>query len=217
MKKRKKICIICAIILLILFLNEIISYYSIYVEEQKEIKVIQSLERTLYITEQSNHTVFQESRIEEDNRDLSSTESTEATSEPIIWNGDCIVYIPDIQLKKIVYTGKNREEHLSNYELITANEDMYYENGGNYIICGHASRLYGHSLNRIREVKEGTVIEIKTPDNTDEYIVNSVTYQNMNQTSNYCNQTTKRCITIISCAKYVSKESYIVIQASLKQ
>lgn len=132
------------------------------------------------------------------------------------WIGDCVLVIPDIDLEKIVYTGKNREQHLENYELITASENMKYTNGGNYIICGHASRLYGHSLNRLKEVKKGTKIQIWTRDKMEEYIVNQVTYQNMNQTSQYCNQTQSNTLTIISCAKYVSKESYIVIHAKRK-
>ena len=36
-----------------------------------------------------------------------------------------------------------------NLFLITADAHMRYKNGGNYIICGHASKLYGHSLNRL--------------------------------------------------------------------
>lgn len=129
------------------------------------------------------------------------------------WYGDCILIIPDIDLEKIVYTGKNREQHLENYELITASENMKYKNGGNYIICGHASKLYGHSLNRLKEVKKGTKIQIRTKEKNEEYIVNQVTYENMNQTSKYCNQTQNNTLTIISCAKYISKESYIVIHA----
>lgn len=132
------------------------------------------------------------------------------------WIGDCILMIPDINLTKIVYTGKNREKHLENYELITANDTMKYQNGGNYIICGHASRLYGHSLNRLKEVKKGTIIQIQTKDKMDEYIVNQITYENMNQTNQYCNQTQENTLTIISCAKYISDDSYIVVHAKLK-
>lgn len=132
------------------------------------------------------------------------------------WSGDCILIIPDINLEKIVYTGKNREQHLKNYELITASENMKYTNGGNYIICGHASKLYGHSLNRLKEVKKGTKIQIKTKEKNEEYIVNKVTYENMNQTSKYCNQTQDNTLTVISCAKYISEESYIVIHAKRK-
>lgn len=127
--------------------------------------------------------------------------------------GDCIIEIPDIDLAKIVYTGKDREKHLQNYELITATDDMKYSQGGNYIICGHASRLYGHSLNRIKEIKKGTEILITDNNKTDKYIVNKVYYSNMMDTDNYCRQNNKKEITIISCAKYISKESYIIINA----
>lgn len=132
------------------------------------------------------------------------------------WIGDCILSIPAINLTKIVYTGKNRNEHLENYELVTADDNMKYSNGGNYIICGHASKLYGHSLNRLKEVKKGIIIKIQTRDKEDEYTVTEVTYENMNKTSQYCNQTQENTLTIISCAKYISNDSYIVIHAKLK-
>lgn len=132
-------------------------------------------------------------------------------------DADCILSIPDINLEKIVYTGKDQEAHLKNYELVTADPYMYYKNGGNYIICGHASKLYGHSLNRIKELKKGTEIQIKTETRTDLYIVKAVNYENMYQTSKYCNQTKEKSITIISCAKNISKESYIVIHAVQKK
>lgn len=129
------------------------------------------------------------------------------------WKGDCILIIPDISLKKIVYNGVNREKHLEQYKLVTATDNMKYQNGGNYIICGHASNLYGHSLNRINEIKRDMILYIKTQDNLDEYIVSDVSYKNMKYTSEYCNQTDEPTITIISCAKYISKESYIIIHA----
>ena len=132
------------------------------------------------------------------------------------WKGDCILSIEAINLEKVVYNGNNREDHLKQYELVTATDDMQYKNGGNYVICGHASRLYGHSLNRIKEVKKGMIIKITTRDKTDEYVVNEVLFENMNKTSKYCSQTHNPKLTIISCARYVSDESYIVIHAQLK-
>ena len=128
-------------------------------------------------------------------------------------SADCIIEIPDIDLSKIVYTGMSREKHLDNYELVTATPDMKFSNGGNYIICGHASRLYGHSLNRLGEVHKDSLIQIWCNDKVVDYIVKDVYYENMNNTDKYCKQTTQKEITIISCAKYISKESYIVIKA----
>lgn len=154
--------------------------------------------------------------------DFSSDETTTQvnnksdTSTESKWIGDCILSIQDIDLTKIVYTGKDRNQHLENYELITANDNMKYSNGGNYIICGHASRLYGHSLNRLKEVKKGAIIKIQTKDKSDEYIVTQVTYENMNKTSQYCNQTQENTLTIVSCAKYISNDSYIVVHAKRK-
>ena len=126
---------------------------------------------------------------------------------------DCIIEIPDIELSKIVYTGKDREKKLDNYDLITAAPDMKFTNGGNYIICGHASRLYGHSLNRLKEVHKDTLIQIWANNEVKDFKVNKVYYENMDNTNKYCKQTDKNEITIISCAKYISQESYIIIKA----
>ncbi|MBE5923832.1 MAG: sortase [Lachnospiraceae bacterium] len=126
---------------------------------------------------------------------------------------DCVISIPDIDLLKKVYTGNKREKHLDNYELITATSDMKYSNGGNYIICGHASRLYGHSLNRLSEVLEYTQIQIWANNEVENYVVKEVKYVNMKETSKYCNQTKNKQITILSCAKNVSPDSYIVVIA----
>ena len=126
---------------------------------------------------------------------------------------DCIIEIPDIDLAKIVYSGVDREKKLDDYDLITAASDMKFSNGGNYIICGHASRLYGHSLNRLKEVHKGTLIQIWANNEVKNYKINKVYYENMNDTNKYCKQTGKSEITIISCAKYISQESYIIIKA----
>lgn len=126
---------------------------------------------------------------------------------------DCIIEIPDINLYKIIYTGKSREKHLDKYELVTATDDMKYCQGGNYIICGHASRLYGHSLNRIKEIKNGTIIYIWHQGKMDHYTVNDVFFTEMKDTDKYCEQNNSKIITIVSCAKYISYNSYIVIKA----
>lgn len=224
MKKSKWIWWFCVLILFGILVYYLSSYYMVYLMEKEEKMAIHTLEnRKIQIetkTDKSANLNYQYSLSSEkiyDNTEYEKDKPKEPSNiQSEKWKGDSILFIPDIELEKVVYTGKNRESHLQNYELVTASDDMKYENGGNYIICGHASKLYGHSLNRIKEVKEGTVIQIKTKDTTDEYVVNRVIYPNMNQTSEYCNQTTENTITIISCAKYVSKESYIVIQAERK-
>lgn len=218
MQKEKRICIICSIILLIIFLYNFLSYYKLYIREQKEKNAIHILEDRKIQQEEEKRNIRNTVITKKEPPDLISTEKNfmdEHNSNDIEEGSDVIVCITDINLEKFVYTGNNRDTHLTNYELITADEKMKYENGGNYIICGHASRLYGHSLNRIKEVKKGTMIEIKYKDSLDKYIVTSVSYPNMFDTSQYCNQTTERTLTIISCAKYISKESYIVIHANL--
>lgn len=211
---------ILLIVILGLFIFCIYKYIWIYKLEKQEQINIQQMEYNLFpdILPELHFPVT---------IDLPITDSTSDSASEIIssqnnsyskntWKGDCILSIPDIELQKIVYTGSERLEHLKQYELATAADNMQYNNGGNYIICGHASRLYGHSLNRIKEVQKGTIIYIKTPGHTDRYIVDQVSYENMYETSIYCNQTTDKRLTIISCAKYISKNSYIVIQAKLK-
>ena len=125
---------------------------------------------------------------------------------------DCIISIPAIDLRKIVYTGNGREQHLENYELITSADDMSYSKGGNYIICGHASQVYGHSLNRLKELKKGSEVTIWHDNCIDQYRITSIGYEKMNNTSQFCQQTDDRQLTIISCAKYIAHDTYIVIQ-----
>ena len=128
---------------------------------------------------------------------------------------DCIITIPSISLEKIVYTGSLREGHLNQYDLITAAEDMKYCNGGNYIICGHYSQLYGHSLNRLKEVDEGDCVYINLNGILHKYVVYSKEFETMTDTSSYCIQTEQRELTIISCAKYIGLDKYIVIKCEL--
>lgn len=128
-------------------------------------------------------------------------------------NMDCILKIPDINLEKIVYTGVERNHLLEDYNLVTAADDMNYKNGGNYIICGHASRLYGHSLNRLKEIQKDMNLYIETKTGTDCYIIKNIFYEDRNLSSKYFEQTNSQLVTIISCARYVSDTSYIIIQA----
>ena len=129
---------------------------------------------------------------------------------------DCIISIPDIDLKKIVYTGVHREKELASYNLITASDDMTYENGGNYIICGHNSRAYGHSLNRIDELEIGDVIFIYHNNNCYEYNVCSIDYYNMHQISSYLQQSNIKELTILTCSKNKNKEDYIIVKCQYK-
>lgn len=129
---------------------------------------------------------------------------------------DCIISIPDIDLYKYVYTGKNRIDYLEQYNLVTSANDMLYKNGGNYIICGHASRLYGHSLNRLKEIKIGTNIYIYSQNSVYKYIVKEVAFEDKKNTQSYYEQTQKKQITIVSCAKYISEESYIIVRAEFQ-
>lgn len=209
-------------------------YYKIYITESKEKKAVQlwkkeQIQKQILIPSHDDIMYYKfryykplKNPAYLHNSVLITGESSETNEKENLTqeenpSKDCILSISDINLEKIVYTGKEREFHLKNYELITANADMQYKNGGNYIICGHASRLYGHSLNRLQEVKKDTIIEIISKNKTERYIVNKVNYENMYETSRYCNQTNEKTLTIISCAKNISRESYIVIQAEIKQ
>ncbi len=195
------------------------NYYEVYELEQIEKESIISLvpQLDLQINPKQQYTYKEESNNQTiDNKKNSDTSDSNTQSDHeqnIERDVDCIINIPDIDLTKKVYTGNNREKHLDNYELITATPDMKYSNGGNYIICGHASQLYGHSLNRLSEVLEYTRIQIWANNEVENYVVKEVKYVNMHETSEYCNQTRKKQITILSCAKNISPESYIVVIA----
>lgn len=223
------------IFLLIIICLLTLKYYKIYLAEQKEHTRIKELykisteptdinyyfsyeDSTSYYKTSSNKYKYNKYLKNPTLQSNSITGNTanDAVNKPTnkwLEDEDCIISIPEINLKKIIYTGKKREEHLSNYDLVTATNNMYYKNGGNYIICGHASKLYGHSLNRLNELKEGDNIYIQTKNKKDIYTVDQITYENMKHTSKFCKQTNTKELTIISCAKYISKESYIVIHA----
>ncbi len=210
------------VIIAILSVKCLSKYISIYMLEHKEEEKIREMEQNLFpdvlpdLQTQYTH-IDNPSAKPHANTDTDiwkkNPDSSKIAGQNRNWTGDCILSIPDIELKKIVYTGTDRMEHLAQYSLVTASDTMKYINGGNYIICGHASRLYGHALNRIREIKKGNRLYIETSHGKDCYIVQQIKYEKMKETSRYCNQTSQRQITIISCAKYVSKESYIVITA----
>lgn len=237
MLHRNKIILCIVVVTFILFLSYYLGlYYKIYVSESKE-KIAVQLWKQSQMQEQNpfpSHDYINYYKF----RYIKTFEKPKYVADSLFITGktthmksnkkensfqkknqseDCILSIPDINLEKIVYTGRQREIHLKNYELITADANMQYKNGGNYIICGHASKLYGHSLNRLQEIKKDTIIEILTKNKTEQYIVYKVNYENMYETSQYCNQTSEKTVTIISCAKNISKESYIVIHARIKQ
>ena len=125
---------------------------------------------------------------------------------------DCVVSIPKIDLEKNVYTGTMREKELEQYHLITATDNMLYSNGGNYIICGHNSRVYGHSLNRLHELEKGDKVYICFQNKRYEYKVYSIQYENMYQTSEYMQQTQDKELTIFSCSKNRDKKEYIIVK-----
>ena len=242
-KKRKKTIFISAIIhfliiILIIMLCIFIKIIEINKREQKEKHLINDIKTSIESTELMELSNSHEQSFGYSNDDITydiysnykyhskdynannnidynnlSNNNVDNYEDSIIDDSDCIIEIPAINLSKIVYTGKNRENHLNNYELVTAASDMKYSNGGNYIICGHASRLYGHSLNRLKELNKGIDIYIISGNKKEKYIINKVYYIDMNKTDEYCKQTNSKELTIISCAKYISKESYIVIKA----
>lgn len=220
----KSICYLCAILfLIILFVS--LHVHIIYNREKQEKEDISIIVNNLNnddneIINNKINNMIDNNNVIHDNIIPNNIVNNDLNDNNVIANNslndddfDCIIEIPDIDLSKIVYTGKHREQHLNKYELVTAVYDMKYSQGGNYIICGHASRLYGHSLNRLKEIKKGAVINIWFNDNKDEYIVNNVYYVNMFDTDKYCKQNNQNEITILSCAKYISYNSYIVIKA----
>ena len=221
----RSIIVLCVVLIITLvYLYNFLKIYDYEQSEKEQIDLIisqyvnEDVDNVMdhIISNSDKAIILPESSTETSNETEQKIQEKSDTRKDVKWLGDCILEIPDIDLKKIVYTGEEREKHLENYELITAASDMYYKSGGNYIICGHASRLYGHSLNRLKEIKKGMDIYIQTKEQKDHYIVKKVSYQSMNETSNYCKQSDQKVITIISCAKYISEHSYIVIEAELE-
>lgn len=148
--------------------------------------------------------------------DTTSADASKNQQDKLPIGFDCIVSIPSINLEKIVYTGAVRDKQLQQYNLITSAEDMFYKNGGNYIICGHNSQLYGHSLNRLKELRIGEYVYIYSENDIHRYEIYSIEYEIMSDTSTFCAQTEHREITIISCARYAGDNQYIVIKCQLK-
>ena len=223
--------VICMLILLLLVLL-VLTYYgqllaklnqNTDIEEQiiKDIKQVVVLQEStdvdVNIKKDSNETIINPDDDIEERKESNGTIITKKnnTQDKLPIGYDCIVSIPIISLEKIVYTGSLRESHLEQYDLITAADDMKYSNGGNYIICGHYSQLYGHSLNRLKELNKGDFVYINSNGTLHKYTVYSKEFETMTETSTYCVQTEQRELTIISCAKYVGVDKYIVIKCKL--
>ncbi len=203
--KFRRIFLVCIVVFLFYYT---VLYGSITLEENREQAFIQKIKEIDGI---SRETQIEEYATEE-REFLQSNKKDDVLDETLLLKAqDCILYIPSISLEKVVYTGKNRAVHLENYELITSAADMRYLNGGNYIICGHSSRIYGHSLNRMKELKIGDEVIIWLSHQMDKYYVSNISYEKMENTSKYCLQTESRQITILSCARYVGEDTYIVI------
>ncbi len=216
------LCYAMLFIIVIICVYYIHSYIKVYNDEQQEIQEIDNM-----LFDWHNHVKNSETASQFDNYKLVHNLNEDKSDECVKENtdnadrksddqeedmADCVLIIPSIDLKKYVYSGKQRETHLEQYELVTATDDMKYMNGGNYIICGHYSKLYGHSLNRLKDISELDEVIIWHNDKQTKYKVSSVSYMNMNNTSQYCNQSNNRQITILSCAKYEGKNKYIVVR-----
>lgn len=231
----KTICVIALFLLLVYYMNILYECYykeqseedeiRIFVEkwqEQKEQKEklgesIVSTENTYKISyrNENNKQAKSDVQVEEASTqwlDENAKDHDDKNDKNIKVAYDCILIIPSIEINKYVYTGTKREQYLEQYHLITAAQDMKYQNGGNYIICGHYSKLYGHSLNRLKELNVGDDVTIWYREDLDTYKVTSISYINMKNTTQYCNQTNERELTIISCAKYEGKDKYLVVK-----
>lgn len=207
----KKIMIFLIIITFAFLCYFIKQYWDISHIEQIEKKRIIQIEHENNFKDTAKSNSYEQQTPQNDNEVNRAKEKHTENISLLAKDEDCIIYIDDIDFAKIVYTGTNRMDHLSQYDLVTATDDMRYSNGGNYIVCGHASRLYGHSLNRLKEVQPGYDIKIRTDNNEIKYIVDNVIYENMYNTDTYCRQSNYDEITIISCAKYISQNHYIIV------
>ena len=221
------ICLLICFILIMFYYKEIDNIHKMEMQETKKINELKNqfdIDMGKSVNDPSDNDITCinisddpdiDKNINSDNNNTIFNNTDNSGKKQSIYE-DCIIEIPDINLSKIVYSGIDREKKLDEYDLITAASDMKFSNGGNYIICGHASRLYGHSLNRLREVHKGTLIRIWAKYGVDEYEVKKVYFDNMDNTSDYCKQTDANEITIVSCAKYISVNSYIIVKAIKK-
>lgn len=241
MKRKFNKLIIKTFMLLVLFgciIYGIYKYYVVYQSELKEIKLINTL---IELNDMEDVVIYQNqhNQINDKSDSLSKKEDFETLYKGKIKNKDykndeqynkndnltnlnendlnevdSILHIPKINLNKFVYNGSRRKKHLDSYQLITATNDMKFKNGGNYIICGHTSRIYGYSLNRLKELDiNDQIIMIDKNFIQTKYNIVSVDYINMFESNQYAKQSKNNIITIISCAKIKSKDYYIVVKA----
>lgn len=215
MISKKRIYFFFIIIIAAGTIELLLEYNKIIQSEKAEELLIKQTIQNFDITEnnpQELNGTFQRKNILEPEyhtgNECNSTNKTDPNNDV-----DCIISIPDIDLLKNVYTGSKRNTYLEQYNLITATDDMEFANGGNYIICGHSSRLYGHSLNRIKEIKKKALIYILYNNKKYTYSVKRIYFDHKDNINTYFNQTENPQITIVSCAKYFSEDGYIIIQA----
>ena len=155
--------------------------------------------------------------------------TTEATTEDTTTGGDyrslprytgeidCELVIPSISLDRVVVAGGDLDYNLNRYLLTAGSVDMRYDQGGRYIILGHMSANYGHSLNRLHEVKPGDSLYIRKNDGVcDTYVVQTVETRPQEEIAEYTQQTGERLVTVVTCDSAGYTSNYIVVTATVQ-
>ena len=96
----------------------------------------------------------------------------EVTEEVVDYSGtiDCVLSIPQIDICRVVITGGDMDYNLDRHLFVTMQQNMVYGESS-YVIGGHQSFIYGHSMNRLEELDIGDSIYIIKDDISYEYEV----------------------------------------------
>lgn len=86
---------------------------------------------------------------------------------------DCLLEIPKINMCRIVITGGNVKDNLSNHYFTAARSSMSYGEGS-YVIFGHQSFTRNKGMNRIDELVSGDLIYISGEGFQDIYEVTEI-------------------------------------------
>ena len=112
---------------------------------------------------------------------------------------DSILVINKINLKKAIIRGNNNDYNLDRYYFVTADQEAVLGED-NYIIYGHCSQTYGHSFNRLEELKAGDKFQLIQEAQTFTYVVSDVRRELREDAAPYLD-TGMNTVQFLSCEK----------------
>lgn len=128
---------------------------------------------------------------------------------------DSVMVIDKINLKKVIIRGKDNNYNLDKYYFVTASQSASLGED-NYVIYGHCSKTYGHSFNRLEELKAGDSFYLIQGDAVYDYIINEVRRELRKDAASYLD-TGKDTVQLVSCerqkAKGYSEKRLIIVTA----